>query len=687
MQLTRFTFLTAQEEIYIEHLLLNQDAANREYGLERLCKHYRAERRLRKVPRFIIILLGLLHDPAPSVKRWALNTIALVGSKAQIAAVGQALSANRDDPDVFAAGVAAAASLLNGDEARTFFRSSDIPLEGGALYAAAQQSANFKKELRLARVDIDTAEAKDLRLVGLLIGLGKAPEHFFSLSHRNRDVIGALNFHDDRLVAQYSVWATYENPKLSLRDLKISLNDIDAHRPNIRKYVYRLIASDPKSAVKHFERVVQGSQDGDPVVREGLAAELRDIYFDGLDDVILNWFIVEENEATRHALLEHMAGNMERAPSYKNALFDSYVRANPNSLLRARIETAAQKTQLYRELKLIALEEERDLFEDMDSIDMSTASNSSRSSATNVEGAINKIKVLVVTALAKEQAAMAAVLQERPKTVGKENDPNVYQLGYISDKNDASRKRAVLIASSGMGNQNSSTVATHALRSFPNIEHILMVGIAGGCPSVEKADEHVRLGDIVVSSAGGVIDYGNVKETGEGFEFRGTAQKPSARFVNVQRMLEVNSVLGDKPWLGFAARAIAKLPPSYSRPEINTDVIHVGKTRVTHPNQQNRVQSEPYVHSGVIGSADILQKNAIARDELRDLFKVRAIEMEAAGVQTAAWMAGHDVFVVRGICDYCDEHKNDLWQDYAAAVAAAYARALIEEMPSEWFSA
>lgn len=37
--------------------------------------------------------------------------------------------------------------------------------------------------------------------------------------------------------------------------------------------------------------------------------------------------------------------------------------------------------------------------------------------------------------------------------------------------------------------------------------------------------------------------------------------------------------------------------------------------------------------------------------------------------------------VVRGICDYCDSHKNDDWQQYAAIVAAAYTRALIESMP------
>jgi nucleoside phosphorylase len=30
--------------------------------------------------------------------------------------------------------------------------------------------------------------------------------------------------------------------------------------------------------------------------------------------------------------------------------------------------------------------------------------------------------------------------------------------------------------------------------------------------------------------------------------------------------------------------------------------------------------------------------------------------------------------VIRGICDYADSHKNDVWHRYAAVTAAAYAK-------------
>lgn len=39
--------------------------------------------------------------------------------------------------------------------------------------------------------------------------------------------------------------------------------------------------------------------------------------------------------------------------------------------------------------------------------------------------------------------------------------------------------------------------------------------------------------------------------------------------------------------------------------------------------------------------------------------------------------------VIRGICDYADSHKNKMWQPYAAATAAAYAKELLLVIPGQ----
>ncbi|KAH6839397.1 hypothetical protein B0I37DRAFT_357994 [Chaetomium sp. MPI-CAGE-AT-0009] len=54
---------------------------------------------------------------------------------------------------------------------------------------------------------------------------------------------------------------------------------------------------------------------------------------------------------------------------------------------------------------------------------------------------------------------------------------------------------------------------------------------------------------------------------------------------------------------------------------------------------------------------------------------VLCFEMEAAGL-----MNHFPCLVVRGICDYCDTHKNVDWQGYAALAAAAYAKNLISRI-------
>jgi nucleoside phosphorylase len=46
--------------------------------------------------------------------------------------------------------------------------------------------------------------------------------------------------------------------------------------------------------------------------------------------------------------------------------------------------------------------------------------------------------------------------------------------------------------------------------------------------------------------------------------------------------------------------------------------------------------------------------------------------MEAAGVEV-----NRRCLVVRGISDYADSHKSDLWKSYAAGKAAAFARELL----------
>ena len=75
-------------------------------------------------------------------------------------------------------------------------------------------------------------------------------------------------------------------------------------------------------------------------------------------------------------------------------------------------------------------------------------------------------------------------------------------------------------------------------------------------------------------------------------------------------------------------------------------------------------------------------KNARKRNELLNKYNLIGLEMEAAGTMNRI-----SVGVVRGVCDYGDEHKTKEWQPYAAAMAAAYAKAVLSEIPPRKISA
>ncbi|KAG2000911.1 hypothetical protein GB937_010703 [Aspergillus fischeri] len=85
----------------------------------------------------------------------------------------------------------------------------------------------------------------------------------------------------------------------------------------------------------------------------------------------------------------------------------------------------------------------------------------------------------------------------------------------------------------------------------------------------------------------------------------------------------------------------------------------------------------PDFHYGLIASGDQVMKDAKIRDSIAQELNLLCFEMEAAG-----FMDQLQPLVIRGICDYCDSHKNKKWQEYTAVAAAAYAKVFISKNPS-----
>ncbi|KAI6777751.1 uncharacterized protein J7T54_003808 [Emericellopsis cladophorae] len=272
-------------------------------------------------------------------------------------------------------------------------------------------------------------------------------------------------------------------------------------------------------------------------------------------------------------------------------------------------------------------------------------------------------------------------------------DPNAYSTGVIG------RHNVVLSHMPGIGVASAASVASACKTSFPNISLGLVVGICGVVPG--SGDEERVLGDIIISE--GVVQYDFGRQIDGHFERKSTLLdsfgRPPAdvravlaklRGLRGREQLEKRtashlSMLQQRPKLCavYPGKAHDRLfEPEYKHQddgntcdELGCDGHFVTRHRLL----AHLADPSPTVHFGLIASGNSVMRSGRDRDRVAKKEDVIAFEMEGAG----AWDSFPCV-VLKGACDYADNHKNKLWQRYAAAAAAACTKGFLQEwVPTE----
>lgn len=285
-----------------------------------------------------------------------------------------------------------------------------------------------------------------------------------------------------------------------------------------------------------------------------------------------------------------------------------------------------------------------------------------------------------ICALPKEQTAAIAMLdQQHTDLLYPIHDDNVYTLGSIGGHNVA----IACLPKGRYGPNSTATIATKMIASFPAIKFGLLVGIGGGIPP------KVRLGDVVVSAPigqyPGVVqwDFGKAEDGGR-FRRTGALNSPPNALLKVLAKLESEHEMQEPKIPHFLDEMRRKWPRLYPKYFWNDSLkdpqgrsVERGVDTPTIFTTHEPQMKCPSIHHGLIASGNQVIKDATVRDRIDEELNgnVLCLEMEAAGL-----IDDFPCLVVRGICDYADSAKNKDWQEYAAAVAAAYAKEIISKL-------
>lgn len=351
---------------YIKSQLESGQAVRTKRALQELCKLYRRGLRIRpeQLTGIEQTVVGLLSTQSENekIRRWALNTIARVGREQFcLAAVTDTLKKFDTDPQTLAAAIAAIYKMSR--NASDILKSLKFSDEKLVALAGLQHVDATKLNLSRLTVDIEKSTADHLKLALIVVGLNRAPFNLFHPRHNNAQIVKQLGKHSDNIVSQYSVWAIVENNSLSLSDLGMDIKLIEQQPPNVRSWLFQLIAmSTTQDTIAYIDYISLGSKDPESEARMGLAVGLENTFFDGIDELVLEWFFSEPETEVRQHLLDHIIKQSDRHSTYESMAINLYEKEPSDSRSRQRMEVSAVGTSLFSKFRRISYDGSNDLF-------------------------------------------------------------------------------------------------------------------------------------------------------------------------------------------------------------------------------------------------------------------------------------------------------------------------------------
>ena len=270
----------------------------------------------------------------------------------------------------------------------------------------------------------------------------------------------------------------------------------------------------------------------------------------------------------------------------------------------------------------------------------------------------SSVHFAVVTALEEEAQAVLETLEDVLRVT---IDGTLYRIGYYTTKAGPVYRIAVSISES-TGSVAASLNTLDVIKNL-NPQYVFLLGIAATRKRVDTKNSKtknngVEVGDLVYSTSISPYEYTKIKEhdtEGRPDITREERTKPCSGFlISIAREVE-------RLWTSNPPQ-IFDWPASSSKrnPKVFGGTIASG--------------------SKVIADQDTVKAIAIAEERWNR--KLIAIEMESEGVAEACKRKGVEFILAKGISDYADKEKNDLWHIPASRVSAKFFSDMLEVIAS-----
>jgi len=345
---------------YLKGQLESGNANQTKKALQEICRLYRRGYRIihDQVTGIENEVIGLTFSSEdPKVIRWSLNTLAQLGREQTCKrAILHATATYQDDAEVLAASIAALYRLCptaSGDSRRLGFDEQLVTL------AALQHVPVPQLNLSSLPLNVEHASDELVKLGLVVVGLDKAPPHMFDPDYDNAEIVRVLGQHHDPIVSQYSVWAITENPNLGVSDLGVDLKSVEQQPPNVRGWVFQLLAMNGNDIGRHLDYIKLGIEDRSAEARMGLAIGVRNTFSPVLVPLVLEWFTREMDQDVRQHLVDHLIRHSERSPAYKEHVIAEFEHAG--SAARTRMLATASGTAMFSTLSRIQYDGQTDL--------------------------------------------------------------------------------------------------------------------------------------------------------------------------------------------------------------------------------------------------------------------------------------------------------------------------------------